>query len=269
MDGKPVAGLPPQKRDLGMVFQSYAVFPHLTVFDNIAFPLEIRRARRAEIRQRVGEALELVRLTGYDAAAAAPALGRRAAASGAGPRAGVPPARAPDGRAARRARQEAARPHAARAEAHPAAPARDGDLRHPRPGRSAHDVGPRGRDAARPDRAGGHAGRAVRGAGQSIRGGLPRRVELRGRRGRGCAHCRALAGPRGRRARVPRRRRGAAPGGPAGDRGRPAREARARRGGGRRHADRRGQHLQGHGRGGDLRRRRDPVPGEPWAPTAR
>jgi ABC-type Fe3+/spermidine/putrescine transport system ATPase subunit len=61
-----VAGLPPQKRDLGMVFQSYAVFPHLTVFDNIAFPLQVRRARRADIRQRVGEALELVRLQGYD-----------------------------------------------------------------------------------------------------------------------------------------------------------------------------------------------------------
>ena len=66
VDGKPVAGLPPQKRDLGMVFQSYAVFPHLTVFDNIAFPLQVRRARRADIRQRVGEALELVRLGGYD-----------------------------------------------------------------------------------------------------------------------------------------------------------------------------------------------------------
>jgi putative spermidine/putrescine transport system ATP-binding protein len=66
VDGKPVAGLPPQKRELGMVFQSYAVFPHLTVFDNIAFPLQIRGARRAEIRQRVGEMLELVRLEGYD-----------------------------------------------------------------------------------------------------------------------------------------------------------------------------------------------------------
>jgi spermidine/putrescine ABC transporter ATP-binding subunit len=66
VDGKPVAGLPPQKRELGMVFQSYAVFPHLTVFDNIAFPLQIRGARRAEIRQRVGEMLDLVRLQGYD-----------------------------------------------------------------------------------------------------------------------------------------------------------------------------------------------------------
>ena len=66
VDGKPVAGLPPQKRDLGMVFQSYAVFPHLTVFDNIAFPLQIRRAPRGEIRHRVSEALELVRLQGYE-----------------------------------------------------------------------------------------------------------------------------------------------------------------------------------------------------------
>ena len=66
VDGAPVAGLPPQKRDLGMVFQSYAVFPHLTVYQNIAFPLEVRKTAGAAIRQRVGEALELVRLEGYD-----------------------------------------------------------------------------------------------------------------------------------------------------------------------------------------------------------
>ena len=66
VDGVPMAALPPQKRDLGMVFQSYAVFPHLTVFDNVAFPLQIRKAPRSEILRRVGEALELVRLTGYE-----------------------------------------------------------------------------------------------------------------------------------------------------------------------------------------------------------
>jgi spermidine/putrescine ABC transporter ATP-binding subunit len=66
VDGKPVADLPPQKRNLGMVFQSYAVFPHLTVFENIAFPLQVRRVPAAEIRLRVGQALELVRLAGYD-----------------------------------------------------------------------------------------------------------------------------------------------------------------------------------------------------------
>ena len=66
VDGKPMAALPPQKRDLGMVFQSYAVFPHLTVFDNVAFPLQVRRTSRLEMLHRVGEALELVRLTGYE-----------------------------------------------------------------------------------------------------------------------------------------------------------------------------------------------------------
>jgi ABC-type Fe3+/spermidine/putrescine transport system ATPase subunit len=66
IDGVDVASLPPQKRDLGMVFQSYAVFPHLTVSENIAFPLEVRKVAAAEIRRRVGEALELVRLTGYE-----------------------------------------------------------------------------------------------------------------------------------------------------------------------------------------------------------
>jgi len=66
IDGIDVAALPPQKRDLGMVFQSYAVFPHLTVSENIAFPLEVRKVSAADIRRRVGEALELVRLTGYE-----------------------------------------------------------------------------------------------------------------------------------------------------------------------------------------------------------
>ena len=66
VDGKPMAALPPQKRDLGMVFQSYAVFPHLTVFDNVAFPLQVRKTSRLETLHRVGDALELVRLTGYE-----------------------------------------------------------------------------------------------------------------------------------------------------------------------------------------------------------
>src|SRR5262245_50865408 len=66
VDGVPMASRPPQHRELGMVFQNYAVFPHLTVFDNFAFPLEVRRTPRADIRRRVGEALELVRLQGYE-----------------------------------------------------------------------------------------------------------------------------------------------------------------------------------------------------------
>ena len=66
VDGKPMAALPPQKRNLGMVFQSYAVFPHLTVFDNVAFPLRIRKTSRLETLHRVADALELVRLTGFE-----------------------------------------------------------------------------------------------------------------------------------------------------------------------------------------------------------
>jgi len=66
VDGAPMGGRPPQKRDLGMVFQSYAVFPHLTVSENVAFPLQVRKLGRAEIDRRVGEALELVRLRGYE-----------------------------------------------------------------------------------------------------------------------------------------------------------------------------------------------------------
>ena len=52
VDGRPMAALPPQRRELGMVFQSYAVFPHLTVAENVAFPLEIRKMSRAETRRR-------------------------------------------------------------------------------------------------------------------------------------------------------------------------------------------------------------------------
>ena len=61
--GKEVTRLPPWKRDVGMVFQNYALWPHMTVAKNVAFGLEERNVGRAEVRQRVGEALELVGLT--------------------------------------------------------------------------------------------------------------------------------------------------------------------------------------------------------------
>ncbi len=59
-----VSRMPPHKRNIGMVFQNYALFPHMTVDQNLAFPLEMRRVDRAEIRRRVGEALERVHLSG-------------------------------------------------------------------------------------------------------------------------------------------------------------------------------------------------------------
>jgi iron(III) transport system ATP-binding protein len=55
--------LPPYERDTGMVFQSYALWPHLTVRENVAFGLDLRRVPKAELRQRVDEALALVKMT--------------------------------------------------------------------------------------------------------------------------------------------------------------------------------------------------------------
>ena len=64
LDGEDVTRLPPQSRGVGFVFQHYAAFKHMTVWDNVAFGLTIRRRPRNEIKQRVTELLELVQLTG-------------------------------------------------------------------------------------------------------------------------------------------------------------------------------------------------------------
>jgi spermidine/putrescine transport system ATP-binding protein len=64
--GVDVAGLPPYRRDVNTVFQSYALFPHMSVADNIAYGLRQRHMGRAEIHRRVNEALEMVRLVGAD-----------------------------------------------------------------------------------------------------------------------------------------------------------------------------------------------------------
>lgn len=60
--GRDVTNIRPQHRNLGVVFQSYALFPHLTVAENIGFPLRMRRHTEADIRRKVGEVLDLVRL---------------------------------------------------------------------------------------------------------------------------------------------------------------------------------------------------------------
>lgn len=57
-----ITDAPPYKRDIGMVFQSYALFPHMTVFENIAYPLKLRKAGRADIARRVQWALDIMRL---------------------------------------------------------------------------------------------------------------------------------------------------------------------------------------------------------------
>ena len=62
VDGADLTHVPPQRRGLGMVFQNYAIFPHLNVFENVAFPLRARHVAETELRARVQAALELVRL---------------------------------------------------------------------------------------------------------------------------------------------------------------------------------------------------------------
>ncbi len=63
--GRPVDRLPPYERNIGMVFQNYALFPHMTVGENVAFPLSVRRMPRAEIASRVKRALAMVRLEAF------------------------------------------------------------------------------------------------------------------------------------------------------------------------------------------------------------
>jgi len=65
VNGERIHDLPPQKRDMGMVFQNYALFPHMTVGQNLSFPLEVRGMAAAERGRRVGRALEIVRLEGF------------------------------------------------------------------------------------------------------------------------------------------------------------------------------------------------------------
>ncbi|MCO4318010.1 ABC transporter ATP-binding protein [Phyllobacterium sp. 21LDTY02-6] len=61
-DGKRIDGLPPHKRNMGVVFQNYALFPHMTVSENIGFPLKMRGAARAETAERVKKALDMVQM---------------------------------------------------------------------------------------------------------------------------------------------------------------------------------------------------------------
>ncbi|MBL8573026.1 MAG: ABC transporter ATP-binding protein [Hyphomicrobiaceae bacterium] len=62
LEGRDITRVPPHKRGLGMVFQNYALFPHMSVRENLAFPLEVRGVSRAEIGERVTRALDMVRL---------------------------------------------------------------------------------------------------------------------------------------------------------------------------------------------------------------
>jgi iron(III) transport system ATP-binding protein len=66
LDGQVINQEPPHKRDMSMVFQSYAIFPHLSVYENMAYGLNVQRLPRAEVRERVAKAMDLVELTGLE-----------------------------------------------------------------------------------------------------------------------------------------------------------------------------------------------------------
>ena len=62
LDGDPISNIPPNKRGIGMVFQNYALFPHMTVRENLMFPLEVRKVEKNEIEKKVKRALDMVEL---------------------------------------------------------------------------------------------------------------------------------------------------------------------------------------------------------------
>ncbi len=62
LNGRPINNIPPHKRGIGMVFQNYALFPHMTVAENLSFPLAVRKMPKDKISQKVGQALEMVQM---------------------------------------------------------------------------------------------------------------------------------------------------------------------------------------------------------------
>lgn len=66
IDSQDVSSLPPERRNVNTVFQSYALFPHMNVFENVAFGLRMKKRPKAEISREVGEALRLVQLEGFE-----------------------------------------------------------------------------------------------------------------------------------------------------------------------------------------------------------
>ena len=65
LDNKPISKIPPYEREIGMVFQNYALFPHMTVAENLSFPLEVRKISKPDIKEKVQKALDMVELGNF------------------------------------------------------------------------------------------------------------------------------------------------------------------------------------------------------------
>ena len=174
ISGEDATNVPVRKRGVGFVFQHYAAFKHMTVRDNVAFGLRIRKRSKAEIRDRVDELLSLVQLDGHGGPLPEPALGRPAPAHGPRPR----PRRGAQGAAAGRALRRPRRPRAQGAAHLAAPPARGGPPDH----RAGHARPGGGHGGGRPHRrhgqgrhpAGRLAPRGLRAPGQPVRDDLRR-----------------------------------------------------------------------------------------------
>ena len=124
-----------RERGVAMVFQSYALYPHLTVYENMAFSLRLARRAGPRSRSKVGEAARILQLEDAPAEEALAALRRPAPAGGDRPGDRAPAQGLPLRRAALQPRRRAPGADAARARAAAPPDRRDDDLRHPRPGR--------------------------------------------------------------------------------------------------------------------------------------
>ena len=174
INGRDVTHIPPQRRGIGFVFQHYAAFKHLTVRDNVAFGLKIRKRPKAEIKEKVDNLLEVVGLGRVSDPLSQPALRRPASAHGVGARARGRSASAAARRAVRCAGRQGARGPAGVAAPAARRGARHHRARHPRPGRSARCRGPHRGAQQGPHRAGRLTDGGLRRARQCVRDVVPR-----------------------------------------------------------------------------------------------
>ena len=155
--GEVVNDLPPKDRDIAMVFQNYALYPHMSVFENMSFGLKLRKFPKDEIKKRVDHAARILDITELARPQAQGAVRRAAPARGDGPRHRAQSESVPVRRAAVQSRRQAAGADAHRDQTR----ASDGQdhhgLRHPRPGRGDDAGRPRRGHERRRDRADRHA----------------------------------------------------------------------------------------------------------------